>query len=182
MKSTNNLTYYIKANNSEILVYGIILLIITIILLIIGYITNWYYILLIDIFPINSLISRIGTKFNLKSIEEYLIKHNLINIIGEIEFWNEKNYFLTEKYIIIKIRKEISIISYDEIEYIYYDKYISLNPYNSYTNEYLYVILKDKRKYKFLIDSTLLTVEKTKDIGKYLMSKNKNIIQKNVKD
>ena len=50
-----------------------------------------------------------------------------------------------------------------------------MNQFNSYIDRELYIVLKNKKEYKFLIDSTLLTNEKTKEIGLYLTSKNAKI-------
>ena len=50
-----------------------------------------------------------------------------------------------------------------------------MSQFNSYIDKELYIILKNKKEYKFLVDSTLLTNEKIKDIGLYLKSKNDKI-------
>ena len=175
MKENSIFEKYIKENRNDIIVYFIVFLVVTLILFIIGKITNFYYIMLLDIFLMNSFLSRIGTKYNLKRIEKYVYSNNLHNKIGKIEYWNEHNYFLTEKYIILVEKKKVIIIDYNDIEYLYYKNDIHLNQFNSYIDRELYIVLKNKKEYKFLIDSTLLTNEKTKDIGLYLKSKNDKI-------
>ena len=65
-------------------VYFIVFLVVTVILFIIGKITNFYYIMLLDIFLINSFLSRIGTKYNLKRIEKHVYFNNLESKIGKI--------------------------------------------------------------------------------------------------
>lgn len=82
---------------------------------------------------------------------------------------------MTEKYIILAEKKEINIISYNDIKYMYYKNDIHLNHINSYIDRELYIVLNNRKKYKFLVNSTLLTNEKTKDISAYLMDKNNTI-------
>ena len=101
MKNSSIFEKYIKKNKNDIIVYFIVFVVVTIILFIIGKITNFYYIMLLDIFLINSCLSKIGTKYNLKRIEKYVYSNNLHNKIGKIEYWNNHNYFLTQKYIIL---------------------------------------------------------------------------------
>lgn len=94
MKADNNIDTYIKANSIDILIYVFLLIVITMVLPFVCYTTHWYYILLIDIFILNSLISRVKVKYNLNKIDKYLKDNDLVNKIGKIEYWNEKNYFL----------------------------------------------------------------------------------------
>ena len=81
---------------------------------------------------------------------------------------------MTEKYIILAEKKEINIISYNDIKYMYYKNDIHLNQI-SYIDRELYIVLNNRKKYKFLVNSTLLTNEKLKDISAYLMDKNNTI-------
>lgn len=175
MKENSIFEKYIKENRNDIIVYFIVFLVVTVILFIIGKITNFYYIMLLDIFLINTLLSKISTKFNLKRIEKYVYNNNFSNKIGKIEYWNEYDYFLTEKYIILVEKKNVVIVDYNDIEFLYYKNDIHLNQINSYIDRELYIILKNKKEYKFLTGSTLLTNEKTRDIGSYLKSKNNRI-------
>lgn len=177
MKSNNSLNTYINASNIDILIYSFLLIIITVILLIVCYKTHCYYILLIDIFILNSLISRIEVKFNLNKIEKYLIDKNLFNEIGKIEYWNEKNYFLTENYVIIIVDKKVKTFSYSDIASISKEKDVKLRRY-SRLDEYLVITLLNNEQYRILSYTTVLTNEKYKDISDFLLNKNSNIIKK----
>lgn len=177
METNSNLDSYIKANNIDILIYCLYLLIITIILLFVCYKTHCYFILLIDIFALNSLISRIYVKFNLNKIQKYLMDNNLYNKIGKIEYWNEKNYFLTENYVIMLANKKVKVFSYSDIVSISKEKDIKIKRY-SRLDEYLVITLLNEEQYKILSYTTVLTNEKYKDISDFLLSKNSNIIKK----
>ena len=50
MKENSIFEKYIKENRNDIIVYFIVFLVVTVILFIIGKITNFYYIMLLDIF------------------------------------------------------------------------------------------------------------------------------------
>ena len=110
MKNSSIFEKHIKENKNDIIIYFIVYIVVTIILFIIGKITNFYYIMLLDIFLINSYLSKIGTKYNLKRIEKYVYSNNLHNKIGKIKYWNEHNYFLTEKYIILVEKKKLLLL------------------------------------------------------------------------
>lgn len=62
-----------------------------------------------------------------------------------------------------------------------FEKYINNNKNDihlnqiSYIDRELYIVLNNRKKYKFLVNSTLLTNEKSKDISAYLMDKNNTI-------
>lgn len=58
---------------------------------------------------------------------------------------------------------------------MYYKNDIHLNQFNSYIDRELYIVLNNRKKYKFLVNSTLLTTEKSKDISAYLIDKNNTI-------
>lgn len=174
MKKNSIFEKYINNNKNDIIIYLIVLIISSIILLIIAKKTKFFYIMFLDIFIINSFIFKVNTGFILKRIENYVYCNNIHNKIGKIEYWNESNYFLTEKYIILAEKKEINIISYNDIKYMYYKNDIHLNQI-SYIDRELYIVLNNRKKYKFLVNSTLLTNEKSKDISAYLMDKNNTI-------
>ncbi len=165
---------YIKENKNDITVYLIVLIIVSIVLFIIGKITNFYYILFLDIFLISALLSRVNARKNIKQIEKFIYDNKYDEKIGKIEYWNEFNYFLTENYIILLENKMIEVIPYNKIKSICYENKINLG-YIGHIDRNLYVILENGNKYKFLVHSTLLVNEKTKDIGIYLQTKNKNI-------
>ena len=175
MKKNSIFEEYINNNKNDIIIYLIVLIIVSIVLFIIAKKTKFFYIMFLDIFIINSFIFKVNTGFILKHIENYVYCNNIHNKIGKIEYWNEYNYFLTEKYIILAEKKEINIISYNDIKYMYYKNDIYLNQINSYIDRELYIVLNNRKKYKFLVNSTLLTNEKSKDISAYLMDKNNTI-------
>ena len=179
MRKNSIFEKYINENKNDIIVYFAVLIIVSIVLFIIGKITNFYYILLLDIFIVNAFLSKINVKRNLKQIENYIYDNNLDKKIGEIEYWNDYNYFLTSNCIILLENKLIDIIPYNKITSIYYENKYTLNKI-SYVDRILYIILDNNKKYSFLVHSTLLVNEKTKDIGSYLKSKNAKIkIKKN---
>lgn len=177
MKDNNSLNTYIHTNNFDILIFIFLLIISTVILLFIGYKTHCYFILLIDIFILNSLISRIEVKFNLNKIEKYLNDKNLINKIGKIEYWNEKNYLLTENYVIIIADKKVKKFRYSDIVSISKKRDVKLRSY-SRIDEYLVITLLNGEQYRILSYTSVLTNEKYKDISDFLLNKNNSIIKK----
>lgn len=177
MKTNNSLDTYIKESNADIFVYSFLFGIITVILLLICYKTHCYYYLLIDIFSLNSVVLRVGTRFNLNKIEKFLVANNLLNKIGKIEYWNEKNYFLTENYVIILVGKKVRDFSYSDIVSISKEKEVKSSRY-SRLDEYLVITLLNGEQYKILSYTTVLTNEKYKDISDFLLEKNGNIIKK----
>lgn len=80
----------------------IVTVILFLVLLYIDYKYNFYYYLLFDLIMVVRIVERIDTYHTLKKIKIYLIDHNLLNKIGDIDYWNERYYFLTDNYMIIK--------------------------------------------------------------------------------
>ena len=175
MRENSIFEKYIDENKSDIIVYFVVLVVVTIVLFIIVKLTGFYYILFLDIFVINAFLSKITVKRNLKQIEMYIYDNKLDKKIGEIEYWNDYNYFLTNNYIILLENKLIDIIPYSKIKSIYYENKITLSKINSHIDRFLYITLDNNKKYKFLVHSTLLVNEKTTDIGAFLKSKNDKI-------
>lgn len=165
---------YIKENKNDIIVYVIVLIIVSIVLFIIGKITNFYYILFLDIFLFSGVLSRVNARKNIKQIEKFIYDNKFDKKIGKIEYWNDGSYFLTENCIILYENNQVNIILYSEIKNMYYENKITLNRI-SHVDRYLYIVLINDKKYKFLVHSTLLVNEKTEDIGMYLQTKNDNI-------
>ena len=62
-------------------------------------------IIVLNIILIISAFDRIYCYLNIKKINEYLLKNDLLDKIGKIDYWNEKYYLLTENYFIIKEKK-----------------------------------------------------------------------------
>ena len=85
---------YVNIAKTDIIVYFIMLILISLILLFISYKINWFYLMIFCIaFPF-TIINRVLTYRNLKNIKNYLIKNSLLDKIGKIVFWNEKKLFL----------------------------------------------------------------------------------------
>lgn len=171
-----NLDDYIKIAKTDIFVYIIMLILISLILLFISYKVNWFYLMIFCIaFPF-TIINRILTYRNLKNIKNYLIENSLLDKIGKIVFWNEKNYFLTDNYIITSEYNVTRLYKYDDILKISKRKNTVLNLKNSYYEEYLIITFKDKEQIELLVYTTALVDEEFKDITEFLLNKNKNIL------
>lgn len=54
---------------------------------------------------------RVNTYNNLKRIKKYLKENGLLDKVGNIDFWNERYYFLTDNYTIIKQNKKIMYLA-----------------------------------------------------------------------
>lgn len=167
---------YVNIAKTDIIVYFIMLILISLILLFISYKINWFYLMIFCIaFPF-PIINRVLTYRNLKNIKNYLIKNSLLDKIGKIVFWNEKNYFLTDNYIITSEYNVTRLYKYDDILKISKSNNTVLNSKNSYYEEYLIITFKDKEQIELLVYTTALVDEEFKDITEFLLNKNKNII------
>lgn len=170
-----NLDDYIKIAKTDIYVFIIMLILISLILLFISFKVNWFYLMIFCIaFPF-IVINKILTYRNLKNIKNYLIENSLLDKIGKIVFWNEKNYFLTDKYIITSEYNVTRHYKYDDILKISKRKNTVLNSKHSYFEEYLIITFKDKEQIELLICTIALVDENFKDITEFLLNKNKNI-------
>lgn len=174
MKKEINLDDYISITKSDINTYIIATVIIFVVLLFIGYKVDFYYILFFDLIMILRVIERISTFNNLKLIKKYLNDNNLVNEIGKIDFWNERNYFLTSNYLIIVQHKSVYAIKYSDISKIYFESILSINKPGSY-EEYLH-IFSSNNEFKILTYSTKLVGEELMNIKDYLLNKNNKII------
>lgn len=175
-KKKNVLTIdeYIDIGKSDIFVYIFIGIIFFFILLYISYKYNSYYFLLFDLYMVLRTLERIDTYNTLKNIKIYLVENNLLDKIGEIEYWNDKYYFLTENYMIIKQNKMINAFKYSEIERIFMEEYSKIgNP--SYFKNTLHILTK-KNEFKILTYSSNMVGEDYKDISKFLLEKNPKIV------
>lgn len=172
MKKKKKLTIdeYMNIGKNDIFVYIIITIILFLILLYIGYKNNFYYILLFDLIMIIRIIERIDTYHTLKQMKSYLTKNNLLDKIGNIDYWNERYYFLTDNYMIIKQNKEIFSFKYSQIKRIFKERKLKLSKPSNY-KEYLHIITNDN-EFKILTNSTILVGEDYKDISDYLIKKN----------
>ena len=174
MKKKLTINEYIDIAKWNIVIYVIVSVIVLLIFLYIGIKYNFYYhLIFIGIMIIVKIGERIDTYFALKKIKSYLVDNNILDKIGNIDYWNEKYYFLTDNYMIIKQDKVIYAFKYSEIERIYKESYTRLGKH-SYSQEYLHIVTDDN-DFKILIYTTVLVGEDYKDISSYLMEKNPNI-------
>lgn len=166
---------YIDIGKGDISVYVIITIILLVISLYFGIKYNFYFhLLFIGLIMIGRIGERVDTFLTLKKIKTYLVENNLLDKIGKIEYWNDRYYFLTDNYMIIKQKKEIYSFKYSEIEKIYKESYVELSKH-SYSQEHLHIIANGN-DFKILISTTVLVGENYRDISGYLMEKNPNII------
>ena len=168
---------YIGIAKTDVIFYFVLAIIIFVGLLIFSLFIKFYYVVFVSLIMIFPIISRIVTYHNLKVIKEYLVEKELLNKIGKIDYWNEKYYFLTENYMIIKQNKMVYAFPYSEIKKIYKETNFKLGggPSRSTSyQEYLHLVLNDY-EFKILTYSTLLVSEDYKEIDKYLLEKNPNI-------
>ena len=169
VNNKKKLEEYISVAKGDIVVYIIVTFVIFGVLLYIGYKVNWYYILLFDLIMIGRIVERVDAYFVLKKIKKHLINFNLIDKIGEIDFWNEHYYMLTENYFIICKKGRIYSFKYSEIRKVYRKSKTTLSKYSD-LSEYLYIKTKDN-EFKVLIWTNMLVGEELLDITNYLINK-----------
>lgn len=181
MKKKLTIDKYIEIGKSDISVYSIITIILLSISLYISVRYNFYgYLIFIGFMMVSRTMERIETYFTLKDIKAYLIENNLFDKIGSIDYWNEKSYFLTDNYIIIKKNKVIYSFEYSEIKKIFKERYKHAGKTTSFQVQ-LHIVTNDNN-FKVLIYSDSLVGEDYKDIVDYLIKKNPNIkVDKTVK-
>lgn len=174
-KKKLTLDEYIDIGKSDIIVYVSVTFILLTIFLYIGIKYNvYYYLFFVGLIVIGRSYERIETFVTLKQIKKYLTDNNLLDKIGNIDYWNERYYFLTDNYMIIKQGKEIYSFKYSEIEKIYKENNLVINKH-SRSQEYLHIIVGNNN-FIILIYSTVLVGEDFKDISDYLIKKNPNIV------
>lgn len=166
---------YIDIGKSDITLYVIITIILLAMSLYFCIKYNFYFhLLFIGLIMIGRICERIDTLLTLKKIKNYLVDNNLLYKIGNIDYWNDRYYFLTDNYMIIKQKKEIYSFEYSEIERIYKESYVELSNH-SHSQENLHIVVNDN-DFKILIYTTVLVGEDCRDISNYLIEKNPNII------
>ena len=184
MKNKKKLTIdeYIDIAKNDIIVYASVTFILLTIFLYVGIKYNvYYYLFFVGLIIIGRTYERIDAFLTLKQIKKYLTINNLLDKIGTIDYWNEKYYFLTDNYMIIKQGKEIYSFKYSEIKRIYKESNLVLNKYSK-SQEYLHILVGNNN-FIILIYSTVLVGEDFKDISDYLIKKNPNIvIEKTIKN
>lgn len=164
---------YIGIAKTDVIFYFVLAIIIFVGLLIFSLFIKFYYVIFVSLVMVFPIISRIVTYYNLKTIKEYLVEKDLLSKIGKIDYWNEKYYFLTENYMIIKQNKMIYAFPYSEIKKMHKENNFKLGRYSRY-QEYLHLVLNDY-EFRILTYSTILVSEDYKEIDKYLLEKNPNI-------
>lgn len=166
---------YIDIGKGDITLYVIIAIILLAISLYFGIKYNFYFhLLFIGLIMIGRICERIDTLLTLKEIKSYLVDNNLLYKIGNIDYWNNRYYFLTDNYMIIKQKKKIYSFEYSEIERIYKESYTELSNH-SYSQENLHIVVNDN-DFKVLIYTDILVREDYRDISGYLIQKNPNIM------
>lgn len=94
---------YIDIGKGDITVYVIVTIILLLITLYFGIKYNFYfYMLFVGLIMLFKIIEWIETFLTLKKIKGYLVDNDLLDKIGNINYWNDKYYFLTDNYMIIK--------------------------------------------------------------------------------
>ena len=177
-----NLDDYILEGKNDIIVYSCMFILLSLLLLIIGCYLNFVYIIFLSFFLLlPRIFERIAVYNNLKIINSYLLNNNLVNKIGNIDYWNDYYYFLTENYMIIIYKKKVYLVGYNSIDYIYSRDKISLGK-NSYVQTFLYIHTKQKKTFRIMIYSSILVGEELKDISNYLIEKNSDIEIKEFKE
>ncbi len=174
-KKKLTLDEYIDIGKSDIIVYICVTFILLTIFLYVGIKYNvYYYLFFVGLIVIGRTSERIETFMTLKQIKKYLTINNLLDKIGNIDYWNERYYFLTDNYMIIKQGKEIYSFKYYEIEKIYKENNLAINKHSK-SDDYLHIIVGNNN-FIILIYSTVLVGEDFKDISDYLIKKNPNIV------
>lgn len=173
---TKTIDEYIVEAKNDIYAYILIWIIFFLILLYFAYRFNNYYLLFIDVVFLLSVFNRVIIHSNLKKIKEYLVKNKLINKIGKIDYWNEKSYFLTEKYVILIENNVVTCFEYNKIKKIRKEVTYTLKSRNNNIFEYLYLVLDNDCEYEFLISTTSIASENFYDFTSYILEKNSNVI------
>lgn len=118
---------------------------------------------------------KVNTFYNIKKIISYIDENNLRDKIGDIDYYNENNLFLTEKYMIVNYRNKVYIFEYKDILKIFYEDKLHIGK-NSGHSRFLHIVVNGHDEFVFLIQSTSITYQETKDISDYLLDKNSKII------
>ncbi len=172
-KKKLSLNEYIDIGKGEIYAYILVTICLFLILLYFGYRVDFYYVTLLDVIVFLRVFEKIGVYHNLNKIKKYLVENNLIEKVGNIDFWNERNYLLTDNYMIILQNKKIYAFRYSEIKELYKENKLELSRW-SVVSEYLHIVTNDN-EFKVLTWTTSLVVEEFRDITNYLLNKNPHI-------
>lgn len=146
---------------------------------------NIYILWILEIILIIVSFYKIKNYYNVKKIKSYLIKHNLIDKIGNIDFTDRDNYYLMEYYMIVLYKKQILCFEYSKIEKVSKEYYniFNLGASKNHVDLYLHFVLKNGIEFKVLTDSStdilLCTTKNSQNIINYLLTKNSEIIIEN---
>lgn len=146
---------------------------------------NIYILWILEIILIIVSFYKIKNYYNVKKIKSYLIKHNLIDKIGNIDFTDKDNYYLMEYYMIVLYKKQVLCFDYSKIEKVFKEYYniFNLGASNNHVDLYLHFVLKNGIEFKILTDSSadilLCTTKNSQNIINYLLTKNSEIIIEN---
>ena len=146
---------------------------------------NIYILWILEIILIIMSFYKIKNHYNVKKIKSYLIKHNLIDKIGNIDFTDRDNYYLMEYYMIVLYKKQVLCFEYSKIEKVSKEYYniFNLDASKNHVDLYLHFVLKNGIEFKVLTDSSadilLCTTKNSQNIIKYLLTKNSEIIIEN---
>lgn len=146
---------------------------------------NIYILWILEIILIIVSFYKIKNYYNVKKIKSYLIKHNLIDKIGNIDFTDRDNYYLMEYYMIVLYKKQVLCFEYSKIEKVSKEYYniFNLGASNNHVDLYLHFVLKNGIEFKVLVDSSadilLCTTKNSQNIINYLLTKNSEIIIEN---
>ena len=146
---------------------------------------NIYILWILEIILIIMSFYKIKNHYNVKKIKSYLIKHNLIDKIGNIDFTDRDNYYLMEYYMIFLYKKQVLCFEYSKIEKVSKEYYniFNLGASMNHVDLYLHFVLKNGIEFKVLTDSStdilLCTTKNLQNIINYLLTKNSEIIIEN---
>lgn len=146
---------------------------------------NIYILWILEIILIIMSFYKIKNHYNVKKIKSYLIKHNLIDKIGNIDFTDRDNYYLMEYYMIVLYKKQVLCFEYSKIEKVSKEYYniFNLGASMNHVDLYLHFVLKNGIEFKVLTDSStdilLCTTKNSQNIINYLLTKNSEIIIEN---
>lgn len=174
---------YINIAKRTTYIFCIITIFMFFIVLYIGIRLDNYILFIFEMIMIIVSVNKIRKYSKMKKIEKYLIKQNLIDKIGNINFINENHYIFTDYYIIVLYKQNVKCFDYFEIKKVYkeyWNKFdISTANFGNYVELYLNFILKNGMKFRILTDTfTHIILEDDgnyQEIINYLLMKNAEI-------
>lgn len=132
-----------------------------------------YMLLILFSFTIIKAISKLFVYFNIKRIISY-IKNEELNV-GNIIFWNESDYLLTDNYLVIINKNTINCVDYADIEKIYKEVEWKINRKRISMKELLHIISNDDEEYVIPTNNLNLSNKEIRDNEDFILSKNHKI-------